>query len=582
MIRSFSTSITSDPVFCKRSAAAQLLYFKLYMHPANHLCGLFMYSVDHMAVDIKSGPEQAQKALDELVEHGFIQVDPACDLVWVPEMAARVGDISAEKNTVGRAIRKYLSGVCPRKSTLVDRAYDTLLNTPSNRVSNPPSDGVLSGSGSGSDPDIGSDPESPKGGSTRPRAQTPEVDHAKPTPPEKPPSCDDHARHERTENDRPPDRATRTTAVRSSGEPASTSVANADPQTGQGSRREDNGAERLGPAAGGSLRSTRAENESPDRHRPSPAQHDRPGEDLSGVRAETEWGRAARDPQPPGTDKHKSEPSECPRSDLSVGFSSGGFRDSGASPPLAGRSGRTSDEVGHDQGKAGGRSDMGTQHQANGSKDQVRGGSGGIGGAREPRGIPASAGDSRDRGIAGGVDAKDKPEVVVNELPPPISMEDAHAALLRFYDKSRDGEEIPRLIIGPNPDKPDNKTIECFRSAWEQAKPRANQADLDEMARMIGAGEEWGHMEKGVAITVLCAKPGRHAMQRDHFGELLAKARLPKRKERAPPPPKASQYANGRKYTGTTCRADPRLTDGTMDTPEWKAEAERLEREAGF
>lgn len=36
MIRSFSTSITSDPVFCECSALAQLLYFKLYMHPQNH------------------------------------------------------------------------------------------------------------------------------------------------------------------------------------------------------------------------------------------------------------------------------------------------------------------------------------------------------------------------------------------------------------------------------------------------------------------------------------------------------------------------------------------------------------------
>ncbi len=83
MIRNFSTSITSDPVFCNCSALAQLLYFKLYMHPQNHLCGLFMYSVDHMAVDVKANRETTIEALRELTDSGFVEVDRTCNLVWI-------------------------------------------------------------------------------------------------------------------------------------------------------------------------------------------------------------------------------------------------------------------------------------------------------------------------------------------------------------------------------------------------------------------------------------------------------------------------------------------------------------------
>lgn len=159
MIRGFSTSITSDPVFCALSPMAQLLYFKLYMHPGNHLCGLFMYSAAHMAVDIQASLKDATEALDALVGAGFAEVDRACNLVWIPEMAARIGDITGERNKIAPAVRRYLKGVCPRKSALVDRVSNALFNTPSNSPANTPADGgsdrPLSGSGTGTGSESG-------------------------------------------------------------------------------------------------------------------------------------------------------------------------------------------------------------------------------------------------------------------------------------------------------------------------------------------------------------------------------------------------------------------------------------------
>lgn len=164
MIRGFSTSITSDPVVCALSPMAQLLYFKLYMHPGNHLCGLFMYSAAHMAVDIQASLKDATDALDALVGAGFVEVDRACNLVWIPEMAARIGDITGERNKIAPAVRRYLKGVCPRKSALVDRVSNTLFNTishtPSDSQADTPADGgsdrSLSGSVSGSGTESGS------------------------------------------------------------------------------------------------------------------------------------------------------------------------------------------------------------------------------------------------------------------------------------------------------------------------------------------------------------------------------------------------------------------------------------------
>jgi len=140
MIRSFSTSITVDPVFNECSPRAQLLYFKLYMHPQNTLCGLFMYSVAHMAVDVQSTKQEANDALEELIKIGFVEVDRACNLVWIPEMAARLGDISGPKNKIAITVKRHLAGVCPRKSPLVDRVTDTLSITLSNTVLDTPSD----------------------------------------------------------------------------------------------------------------------------------------------------------------------------------------------------------------------------------------------------------------------------------------------------------------------------------------------------------------------------------------------------------------------------------------------------------
>lgn len=168
MIRSFSTAIQADPKFKRRTTEARLLYFTLYMHPANHMCGLFSLSIGHMALDLGLPVERTQDALAELKQHGWVDVDDESELVWIPEMAARVGNIS-DKSPVGKSVVKYLAGFRP--CALIKRVSDTLsipyrypmaegIDTLSDRVLT----GSVSGSASESGSGTGKDPQTPKGG----------------------------------------------------------------------------------------------------------------------------------------------------------------------------------------------------------------------------------------------------------------------------------------------------------------------------------------------------------------------------------------------------------------------------------
>jgi hypothetical protein len=44
MIRSFPTTLMQDPVFRLRTPDARLVLFTLWMHPSNHLSGLFVWT----------------------------------------------------------------------------------------------------------------------------------------------------------------------------------------------------------------------------------------------------------------------------------------------------------------------------------------------------------------------------------------------------------------------------------------------------------------------------------------------------------------------------------------------------------
>lgn len=149
MIRSFSTAVQSDPLFRKRTPEARLLYYTLYMHPGNHLCGVFVLSPEHMAIDVGLTIEATQKAIRELLTYGWLEVDEERELVWVPEMTKRVGDVSAPTNSVGKAISKYLHSF--KASPLLKKVADTLSIPYRHPIGDPMPwgvDRVLSGSGS--------------------------------------------------------------------------------------------------------------------------------------------------------------------------------------------------------------------------------------------------------------------------------------------------------------------------------------------------------------------------------------------------------------------------------------------------
>jgi hypothetical protein len=99
------------------------------------------------------------------------------------------------------------------------------------------------------------------------------------------------------------------------------------------------------------------------------------------------------------------------------------------------------------------------------------------------------------------------------------------AGLERFIEFSRDRDGVARFLVA----KIDEQSIYQFSQAVERTG--AAPHELDEMARMLASGEEWG-LQRGVAIDLLCRKPFR-LFEKDHFQALLLKARTPARKPQA-------------------------------------------------
>ena len=187
MIRSFPTTLMQDPVFRLRSPDARLVLFTLWMHPSNHLSGLFVLDLDHLALDVRLPLERSTPALRELTDHGLVLRHAPLDQLWLPRMAALLGNLGNSEAPVHKAVSKYVHGLVP--STLCHRVLDSLSIPYRNAADLPdlcawlPADGrsvstvtqsdtlstrvpdrVLSGSGSGSGLDSGSGTEIPTTG----------------------------------------------------------------------------------------------------------------------------------------------------------------------------------------------------------------------------------------------------------------------------------------------------------------------------------------------------------------------------------------------------------------------------------
>ncbi len=124
MIRSFPTTLMQDPVFRLRTPDARLLMFTLWMHPSNHLCGLFVVDLDHMALDVRLPLERTPQALGELITHQLVMRHAPLDQVWVVPMAGILGNLANDAAPVHKAVSKYAHGLVP--STLCHRVCDTL------------------------------------------------------------------------------------------------------------------------------------------------------------------------------------------------------------------------------------------------------------------------------------------------------------------------------------------------------------------------------------------------------------------------------------------------------------------------
>ena len=151
MIRSVCTVFVNSPLFRKRGADAQLLWFKLYMHPAQHLCGLFVIDLAGMALCTNMTGDRTAAALQELVQHGLCQVDARTDLVWLPEMSNQCKGMAKQGSTVFRAVDKYLASL--GESPLCKNVCDTLsipYRYHIDRVCHTPLSGSVSGSETGS------------------------------------------------------------------------------------------------------------------------------------------------------------------------------------------------------------------------------------------------------------------------------------------------------------------------------------------------------------------------------------------------------------------------------------------------
>ena len=124
MIRSFPTTLMQDPAFRLRTPDARLLMFTLWMHPSNHLCGLFVIDLDHMALDVRLPLERTTQALGELITHQLVMRHAPLDQVWVVPMAGILGNLANDAAPVHKAVSKYAHGLVP--STLCHRVCDTL------------------------------------------------------------------------------------------------------------------------------------------------------------------------------------------------------------------------------------------------------------------------------------------------------------------------------------------------------------------------------------------------------------------------------------------------------------------------
>ena len=124
MIRSFPTTLMQDPMFRLRSPDARLVLFTLWMHPSNHLSGLFVLDLDHLALDVRLPLERSTPALRELTDHGLVLRHAPLDQLWLPRMAALLGNLGNSEAPVHKAVSKYVHGLVP--STLCHRVLDSL------------------------------------------------------------------------------------------------------------------------------------------------------------------------------------------------------------------------------------------------------------------------------------------------------------------------------------------------------------------------------------------------------------------------------------------------------------------------
>jgi len=124
MIRSFPTTLMQDPVFRLRTPDARLVLFTLWMHPSNHLSGLFVLDLDHLALDVRLPLERSTPALRELTDHGLVLRHAPLDQLWLPRMASLLGNLGNGDAPVHKAVSKYVHGLVP--STLCHRVLDTL------------------------------------------------------------------------------------------------------------------------------------------------------------------------------------------------------------------------------------------------------------------------------------------------------------------------------------------------------------------------------------------------------------------------------------------------------------------------
>ncbi len=124
MIRSFPTTLMQNPVFRLRTPDSRLLMFTLWMHPSNHLCGLFVLDLDHMALDVRLPLERTTAALAELITHQLVMRHAPLDQLWLPHMSGLLGNLGNEAAPVHKAVSKYVHGLVP--STLCHRVLDSL------------------------------------------------------------------------------------------------------------------------------------------------------------------------------------------------------------------------------------------------------------------------------------------------------------------------------------------------------------------------------------------------------------------------------------------------------------------------